>query len=125
VIIEAEASLISKIDAGKQTIIFFIAEEAVNNARKHAQADHTWVRLKSLEQDLVLLEVQDDGIGFNLSSVDMSYDQHGSLGIINMRERTELVNGLFNIQSAVGEGTTVRVLIPLTEESIDRLRRSG
>ena len=125
VIIEAEASLIPKIDAGKQTIIFFIAEEAVNNARKHAQADHTWVRLKPLEQDLVLLEVQDDGIGFNLASVDMSYDQHGSLGIINMRERTELVNGLFNIQSAVGEGTTVRVLIPLTEESIDRLRRSG
>jgi signal transduction histidine kinase len=125
VIIEAEPSLVPKIEVGKQTIIFFIAEEAVNNARKHAQAAHIWVRLKPLEQDLVLLEVQDDGVGFNVSSVDLSYDQRGSLGMVNMRERTELVNGLFHINSEPGKGTTVRVLIPLTEEGVDRLRRGG
>jgi signal transduction histidine kinase len=44
---------------------------------------------------------------------------------VNMRERAELVNGLFQISSTPGEGTTIRVIIPLSEEGIDRLRRRG
>ena len=108
---------------GKQTIVFYIAEEAVNNARKHAQAANTWVRLKQVDQDLVLLEIQDDGIGFNVSSIDAYYETRGSLGMINMRERTELVSGIFQIESAEGRGTRVRILIPITEEGVDRLRR--
>ncbi len=125
VIVEADPTLIPKIEAGKQTIIFFIAEEAINNARKHAQAAHVWVRLNPLEKDLVVLEVEDDGVGFNVSSLNTSYEHRGSLGMVNMRERAELVNGLFQISSTLGEGTTVRVIIPLSEEGIDRLRRGG
>jgi signal transduction histidine kinase len=125
VIIEAEENLVPQLEMGKQTIIFYIAEEAVNNARKHAKANHIWVRLKALDKDLVLLDVQDDGGGFDVSSMDSSYDQRGSLGMVNMRERTELVNGLFTIKSEEGKGTSVRVIIPLTEEGSDRLRRGG
>jgi signal transduction histidine kinase len=123
VIVEADPALIPKIEMGKQTIIFFIAEEAITNARKHAQAAHIWVRLSPLEKDLVVLEVEDDGVGFDISSLNTWYDQRGSLGMVNMRERAELVNGLFQISSKPGQGTTIRVLIPLSEESIDRLRR--
>ena len=125
VIVEADPVLIPKIEAGKQTIIFFIAEEAISNARKHAQAPHIWVRLSTLEKDLVLLEVEDDGVGFDVSSLNSSYDQRGSLGMVNMRERAELANGVFQISSTIDKGTTIRVLIPLSEESIDRLRRGG
>jgi signal transduction histidine kinase len=125
VIVEADPTLIPKIEAGKQTIIFFIAEEAISNARKHAQAAHVWVRLNPLEKDLVVLEVEDDGVGFNVSSLNTSYEHRGSLGMVNMRERAELVNGLFQISSTPGEGTTIRVIIPLNEEGIDRLRRGG
>lgn len=125
VLVEATPNLIPRIEAGKQTIIFFIAEEAITNARKHAQAAHIWVRLNPLEKDLVLLEVEDDGIGFDVSSLNTWYDQRGSLGMVNMRERAELVNGLFQISSTPGRGTTIRVLIPLSEEGIDRLRRGG
>jgi signal transduction histidine kinase len=125
VIIEAEENIVPQLEISKQTIIFYIAEEAVTNARKHAQANHIWVRLKGLDKDLVLLEVQDDGVGFNVNSVDSSYDQRGSLGMINMRERTELVNGLFTINSEEGKGTTIRVITPITEEGTDRLRRGG
>ena len=125
VIIEAEENIVPQLEISKQTIIFYIAEEAVTNARKHAQANHIWVRLKGLDKDLVLLEVQDDGVGFNVNSVDSSYDQRGSLGMINMRERTELVNGLFTINSEEGKGTTIRVITPITEEGSDRLRRGG
>jgi signal transduction histidine kinase len=83
------------------------------------------VRLSTLEKDLVLLEVEDDGVGFDVSSLNSSYDQRGSLGMVNMRERAELANGVFQISSTIDKGTTVRVLIPLSEESIDRLRRGG
>ena len=52
VIIEADADIVSQLEFGKQGVIFYIAEEAVNNARKHAQAAHVWVRLKSAGDDL-------------------------------------------------------------------------
>ena len=125
VIVEADPTLIPKIETGRQTVIFFIAEEAISNARKHAQAAHIWVRLTPLEKDVVQLEVEDDGVGFNVASLNTSYDQRGSLGMVNMRERAELVNGVFQISSTPGQGTLIRVLIPLSEEGADRLRRGG
>lgn len=125
VLIEVDPKVIEQLEMGKQTVIFYISEEAVNNARKHAQADHIWVRLKAVDADLALLEIQDDGVGFDVRSVDVSYDQRGSLGMVNMRERTELVNGLLRIDSAPGKGTRIQVLIPITEEGADRLRRGG
>jgi signal transduction histidine kinase len=125
VIVEAEAKLIPEIEMGKQTVIFYIAEEAVNNARKHAQAAHIWVRLKDIGSQIALLEVQDDGVGFNLGAVDATYDHRGSLGMVNMRERTELINGVLKIESAEGKGTRIRVLIPMNEIAAERIRRGG
>lgn len=127
VLIDVDPAVIPEIEIGKQTIIFFIAEEAVNNARKHAQAPHIWVRLKPVpkEKNIIVLEIADDGVGFDVGAVDASYDKRGSLGMVNMRERSELVNGVLQIDSAVGKGTRIRVLIPLNEEGADRLRRGG
>jgi signal transduction histidine kinase len=81
--------------------------------------------MKGFNKDIVLLEIQDDGIGFDKNAVESNYDQRGSLGLKNMNERTEMVNGIFNLDSAVGKGTTIRVIIPLTDEAIERLRRGG
>jgi signal transduction histidine kinase len=89
----------------------------------YAQAAHVWVRLKGVDENLAVLEVEDDGVGFNVGSVSSSYDQRGSLGMLNMRERAELVNGVLRIDSAEGKGTRIQVLIPLSEEGADRLRR--
>lgn len=125
VIVEAQENVISRLEMSKQTIIFYIAEEAINNACKYAQANHIWVRMNNYDTDLVMLEVQDDGVGFDKENVESSYDQRGSLGLKNMSERTEMVNGLFRLESAVGKGTTIRVLIPLTDEASERLRRGG
>ena len=125
VLIEAEQSVVPKLEMSKQAVIFYIAEEAVNNARKHAQAVHIWVRLKPLDEDVTLLEIEDDGVGFNLGAVDASYEQRGSLGMVNMRERAELINGILHIDSAEGKGTRIQVVIPLSEEASDRLRRGG
>jgi signal transduction histidine kinase len=125
VIVEAEENIISELEMSKQTIIFYIAEEAINNACKYAQANHIWVRMKDYDKDLVMLEVQDDGVGFDKSNVESSYEQRGSLGLKNMNERAEMVNGIFRLDSAIGKGTIIRVLIPMTEDATERLRRGG
>jgi signal transduction histidine kinase len=124
VVIDVSEKIIEDMEMGKQGVIFYIVEEAVNNARKHAAAANIWVRLKELKPGLALLEVQDDGIGFDLNAINKNYDKRGSLGMVNLRERTELVNGLLNLQSQSGRGTFVQVYIPLTEEAADRLHRA-
>jgi len=122
--INVDEKLLDEIEIGKQGVIFYLVEEAVNNARKHATADHIWVRLKSIEREIALLEIQDDGAGFNVSEINRAYDERGSLGMVNLRERTELVNGFLNILSAPGKGTKVQVFIPLSEEAVDRLHNA-
>ncbi|UCF59813.1 MAG: GAF domain-containing sensor histidine kinase [Anaerolineaceae bacterium] len=124
VIIEAEPEVADDLDLGKQGVVFYIAEEAINNARKHAEAEHIWVRLKR-RGDQFVLEVEDDGVGFNVGAVDSNYEQRGSLGMVNMRERTELVNGEFNIRSSEGDGTCITVIVPLMEASVERLHQPG
>jgi signal transduction histidine kinase len=124
VIVNVDEKLLENMEMGKQGVIFYIIEEAVNNARKHASAFHIWVRLRAFETNIALLEIEDDGGGFDVAAVNKNYDNRGSLGMINLRERTELVNGLLNIDSAPGKGTRVQVYIPLTEEAADRLHHA-
>ena len=87
-------------------------EEAVGNARKHAQAEHIYVRLYRRE-NYVTVEIQDDGVGFDIDAVNSNYDQRGSLGMVNMRERATLVEGILKLDSAKGKGTKISVLVPL------------
>jgi signal transduction histidine kinase len=122
--IQIDESVLQNMEVGKQSVVFYIAEEAVTNARKHAKAAHVWVHLRPYNKEIALLEIQDDGIGFDVAAVTRAYDQRGSLGMVNLRERTELVNGVLNIQSAPGKGTRVQVYIPLTEEAADRLHHA-
>ena len=124
VIIEAKPGIVDDMEVGKQGVIFFIIEEAVNNARKHAQADHIWVRLKR-RADVLHMEVEDDGQGFDLNKVQDNYNQRGSLGMVNLHERAELVNAILRIDSRIGRGTRVAVNVPMTMEAAERLHRAG
>ena len=125
VLISVEQNVLQNLEVGKQSVIFYIVEEAVNNARKHARADHIWVNLKTFEKEIALLEIKDDGAGFDVAAVYRAYDQRGSLGMVNLNERTELVNGVLDLQSAPGKGTRVLVYIPLSEEAADRLHHAS
>jgi len=113
----------TQLEMGKQGVIFYIIEEAVNNARKHASAETIHVSLRQLDAGIALLEIADNGQGFDVQAMNQSYEKraNSSLGMVNLRERAELVNGLLQIDSAVGRGTKVQVYIPLTEEAADRL----
>ena len=124
VIIDVDDEIIRQMEMGKQGVVFYIIEEAVGNARKHASAANIWVRLRPFQPNVALLEVEDDGIGFDLAAVDQAYDRRSSLGLVNLRERSELVNGILDIQSTIGKGTKVIVYIPLTGEAADRLQHA-
>lgn len=112
VIVEAEPGIDALIAPSAQGVLFYIVEEAVNNARKHAQAAHIYVRLYR-KDDNAVIEVQDDGVGFDVAAVNAGYDKRGSLGMINMRERAELAEGTLELQSAKGQGTRIAVYVPV------------
>jgi len=124
VVIEVDDHIAEQMEIGKQGVAFYIAEEAVNNARKHANASTIWVRFREVETSLILLEIADNGIGFDVAAVTESYENRSSLGMVNLRERTELINGLLHIESEPGKGTRIMAYIPLTEEAADRLHHS-
>ncbi|MCS7070126.1 MAG: GAF domain-containing sensor histidine kinase, partial [Anaerolinea sp.] len=100
------------LDRMQQGVIFYIIEEAINNARKHAQASLIQVTL-SRQDNVVVVKVADNGRGFDAQRVNVNYDQRGSLGMINMRERAELIEGRLNIESVPGRGTVITVVVPL------------
>lgn len=126
VVVDIEEKVASQLEMGKQGVIFFIVEEAVNNARKHAAALTVTVRLRQFEPGVILLEIVDNGVGFDPKEVLHSYDKRSSssLGMVNLRERSELINGLLQIDSAPGKGTKIQVYIPITEEAADRLHHA-
>jgi signal transduction histidine kinase len=89
-----------------QQELYHIAREALNNSLKHAQANHIVVRLL-YHPDRTVLEVQDDGAGFD---VEAGMDA-GGMGLHTMQERAERLGGRLEIQTVEGTGTLVRVTL--------------
>jgi signal transduction histidine kinase len=110
--LEAASEVDQLLERNAQGVIFYILEEAIGNTRKHSKATNVWVRLYTRDKNFVA-EVQDDGKGFNVEGVQARYDERGSLGMINMYERAELVNGRLSIASAPGKGTKITLIAPL------------
>jgi signal transduction histidine kinase len=123
VAINIDEQVTNQLEMGKQGVIFYIIEEAVNNARKHASAPVISVALRLVDTEIALLEISDNGLGFDVKAMSEEYDKRASssLGMVNLRERSELVNGLLQIDSTLGKGTKVQVYIPLSEDAADRL----
>jgi signal transduction histidine kinase len=101
-----------RLDAKAEAAIFSIVQEAVGNARKHAHASRLELGITRHDGNLVVT-IRDDGRGFDVGRVDRSYDQCGNLGLLNMRERAEMLKGEFSIESAIGQGTLVKLVVPL------------
>ncbi len=125
VALELDPQAVQALDLNRQSVVFYLVEEAVNNARKHAQASLIRVRLRPIPEDvaMLLLEIADNGKGFDVAIINNSYEKRGSLGMVNLRERAEMINAALRIQSAPGKGTRVQVVIPLDDAAVDRLQR--
>ena len=99
-----------------EVAIFSIIQEAVNNAKKYAHANQIDLIVQAdKQQDSLTFLIKDDGVGFDVQQVKARYDEQGSLGMINMQERTEMINGQLRIHSGVGQGTRVILNLPLFE----------
>jgi len=83
-----------------------VLQEALVNARRHSGAGSVEVRLRA-EGGALVAEVTDDGEGFNTAST------RAGVGLSAMRERVEGLGGMFEVKSQPGEGTKVRVTVPL------------
>jgi signal transduction histidine kinase len=88
--------------------LYRIAQEALQNIRRHAQAKAVAATLTGIGPDLVMI-IRDSGTGFDAQAVRAN----GGLGLASMEERLRLVNGKVNVSSKLGEGTQVEVRIPL------------
>lgn len=89
--------------------LYWIAQEALNNALKHAGATRETVRI-CVEGETLVLEITDDGQGFDLEAAH----NRGGMGLTSMGERARQMGGCLNIGSARGQGTTVKVSVPLS-----------
>lgn len=121
--IEADPEAVERMDLSRQSILFYVAAEAISNARRHAQAKAIHVKLSKGERDIALLEISDDGIGFTQQQAATKKETDGSLGLDTLRERVELINGAMRLDSSPGTGTKLTVLAPLNEQAAERLRR--
>ncbi len=89
---------------------FRVIQEALHNVQRHAHARHCWLRISAHPSEIVI-DIADDGQGFRPEAVVPT--SSGGFGLQGMRERAELVGGHLDIQSEPGQGTTIRLWIPL------------
>ncbi len=91
-------------------VLYRICQEGLNNIAKHSKAKHVSIRLTRLSAQ-VILTIQDDGVGFEPKSYG-----HRGIGLLGMRERAASRGGRLSINSPKGQGTTIRVELPVSEE---------
>jgi len=97
-----------------ETAVYRIAQEALQNVMKHASAAHVQLRL-SMSPGAVLLEISDDGVGFDPATTPERAGPVG-YGLPGMQQRAELLGGQLTAESTPGRGTVVRLRVPLASE---------
>ncbi len=95
------------------TVCFRVAQEALTNVMRHAQAQQVQVELRQRDSELDLV-IRDDGVGFDVNAALERASEGGSLGLLGMQERVQLVGGQLEIASEPMRGTEVRARFPLT-----------
>lgn len=90
---------------------FRVAQEALTNVVRHAAAQHVWIELSQTESVLELV-VRDDGVGFDVARTQEQAAKRGSLGLLGMRERVQILGGSLAVESESGRGTRIRASFP-------------
>ncbi len=93
---------------------FRVAQEALTNVVRHAEAQHVWIELNQ-DDNGVELVVRDDGVGFDVLATQQQAFQRGSLGLLGMAERVQLLRGRLDMESQPGHGTRIRAVFPLEQ----------
>jgi signal transduction histidine kinase len=100
---------------GDMTHLFRLTQEALQNIEEHSGASRAWIAL-SQRDGAMHLEIGDDGRSFTPERVTEA-QRDGHLGLLGMRERAQLLGGNFLLEAAPERGTTIRVTVPVRENS--------
>lgn len=95
-----------------ETACFRIAQEALTNIVRHAQASHVLLQLMK-DENVLLLSVRDNGVGFDVESLRKRAPRAATLGLISMQERAHAAGGTIEIDSVISKGTEVRFRLNL------------
>jgi signal transduction histidine kinase len=112
--LDAEVSISGEaapLPAPLEATLLRTAQEALTNIRKHAQASCVMLTLSYMD-DEVILDVQDDGIGFISKPTDQAGFEHG-YGLMSLRESALQLGGTLEVESTPGEGTTLALALPV------------
>ncbi|MFZ4768263.1 MAG: sensor histidine kinase [Roseimicrobium sp.] len=99
------------VDDAVRTVFYRVAQEALTNVARHAQASSATVSISKLG-NLIRMEIKDNGKGFDVNGASRDA-KNNHLGLLGMKERVEMVGGVFLVESAPNNPTAVRVDIPL------------
>jgi signal transduction histidine kinase len=112
VVFEQEAML-EALPADVASCLYRVAQEAFHNVSKHARANQVRVKVSGSPESIQLY-IHDTGVGFDSESAS----SRNALGIVSMKERVRLVRGEFSIHSQPGQGTTVKIFVPLSRAAM-------
>jgi len=104
-----------QLDSARRTVLYRVAQEALANVARHAQATLVKVSIQKL-RDAIRMEVKDNGKSFQVHGV-LPTRRNKGLGLLGMRERVEMVGGRFTVESSPGKGTTIRADIPVANST--------
>lgn len=99
-----------------ETAIYRVVQEAISNVVKHAKAEYVEIDLDLSKADEVRVRIEDDGQGFDVSRLQQPPQPGMGVGLFGMQERVNLFDGTLQIDSSPGEGTELRVRIPLNQQ---------
>jgi signal transduction histidine kinase len=99
---------------GIETAAFRTIQEALSNVRRHSKASRVDVRISAMPCQL-MIEIEDDGVGFDAEDAVIGTARNGQLGLLGMRWRVNSLEGSFSIQSELGCGTRVVIAIPVKD----------
>jgi signal transduction histidine kinase len=111
--INVQSEVSGRLPIAMETTLYRIAQEALNNAIKHAKAKNVWIRAWQ-EPRVLNCSIRDNGAGFDSHQLEKTSSQKG-LGLIAMRERLSALGGTLRIVSCPGEGTELSIRLPLEE----------
>jgi PAS domain S-box-containing protein len=112
---------IEQVNGDERTVLYRVAQEALNNVARHAHASRVDVKIQKLH-GAICMKIIDNGKGFQKQPV-LQARRSGRLGMLGMRERLEMVGGSLAVTSEPGKGTTVLAQVPLIDRAVGVGRR--
>ncbi len=112
--VQFEAHLDGRFNQNLEITLFRAVQESLTNAVRHGKADKILVDLRG-KTDYIKLEIEDNGKGFDVQEVQNNKGEEKGIGLMGMRERINLLDGDFQVQSSPGKGTRISVAIPISE----------